>query len=563
LQREAERWRRAALQAGVDRSEVQAADASADADEETLVDAHGIEWGPPVPLHDAGDPDPIPLHTLPSWMRDHIESVAGAVQVPADLPALLTLCATAGALQKKAVVTPRVGWREPLTLWGMGVLPSGARKSTTFKKITTPITDHEMLLREQVEQQRTEALDMQEVLEDRLNAAKKAAVKADDLSEAEAAVQAARDELDAHEVPSMPALWSDDATSEALLKDMAANDGRMLVMSPEGDFLKFIAGRYDSGSVLNLYKKAWTGDEAVRDSRVGRKGNDVPNPALSVAICAQPTVLQDLAQKRTFRGEGLLARFLYVVPPSNVGNRLTGADVPPLDTAAKATFEKRLTDLWEVTPKTIEEDGTWSPHVLRLQDRARVVFHDFEDEVEAMLKPGAALDGLQDWGSKMVGQMLRIAGLIHISTHGPTKAMQTKVGPDTIAKATEVTRALSTHMRRAYALLEANERTQLAAYLWRRICTLLDVTPIDIIDKTPRKGISGNNVNIVNVGRVSKRKVWRASQGKSDLTSVDDLDAPLHLLEEHRLIKVVTPETSGPGRPPSPRIHINPLAVEG
>ena len=59
-----------------------------------------------------------------------------------------------------------------------------------------------------------------------------------------------------------------------------------------------------------------------------------------------------------------------------------------------------------------------------------------------------------------------------------------------------------------------DERTQLAAYLWRRICTILDATPIDIIDKTPRKGIFGNYVNIVNVGCVSKRKVWRASQGK-------------------------------------------------
>ena len=381
------------------------------------------DWPDPVPLGDAGDPSALPVTPFPSWMRDHIVSLSANLQVPHDLPALLALCLASGALQKKAEVQIQPGWKEPLTLWGCAVLDSGTRKSPTFKAMAAPISEHETALREAIRDPHVKALDRKEVLEARLKRAKNIAAKAkeDDRMAAENDVEAAREELDAHHVPPLPQLHVDDITSEELLRLMAKNNGRLLAMSPEGDLFKYMAGRYDTtGAVLNVYKKAWTGEEAARDNRVTREGTDVPNPALAVAICTQPVTLQQMAQKQTFKGEGLLARFLYVVPDSKVGRRLTGAAVPPLDTTAKAIYEKEMKRLLELEPMEQTEDG-WTPHRLRLTDDARKCLWDWQGTVEAMLPPGETLDGLVDWGSKLAGQTARIAGVLHVVRTGDLK----------------------------------------------------------------------------------------------------------------------------------------------
>ena len=525
---------------------------------------HGFEWGPPVPLTIHEHPNPIPLYALPDWVEAHVESVSGFLQVPSDLPALLALSTMAGTVQKKVEVELKPGWTEPLTLWGVAVLDSGTRKSPAFSLMTAPIGKYETELRQQADERRQRALDTKEILEQRLQRAKKQAVKAktqNDRDMAENDVRAARDELEEHDVPTIPQLWIDDITSEELLRLMSDNNGRLLAMSPEGDLFKYMAGRYDStGAVLNTYKKAWTGDEAARDNRMSRDDSDVPNPALSVALCAQPTVLQDLAQKRTFRGEGLLARFLYVVPQSTVGFRKTGAEVPALDQSAKAQYDRRLTRLLDLKPDGTDQTGEWIPHTLELTREARHVLWDFESSVETMLRSGGRLDGITDWGSKLVGQMARLTGLLHIAESNTTHPIQA----ETVLRAVKLANAFIPHALNAYALLEANDETQLAQYLYRRICEKLDVTPSDKSDNSDRRGdfkTSVTSVTFVNMGSLSKRDLWRAVQNKGDFTSADDLDPVLVQLEEHELIHVHQPESNG-GRPPSPRIYVNPRAVQ-
>jgi hypothetical protein len=525
---------------------------------------NGFEWGPPVPLDIHEQPNPVPLYALPDWVEAHVESVSGFLQIPSDLSALLALCTIAGAVQKKVEVELKPGWTEPLTLWGVAVLDSGTRKSPAFSLMTAPVGDYESELRQQADERRQRALDTKEILEQRLQQAKKQAVKAKsqtDRDMAENEVRAARDELEDHEVPTIPQLWIDDITSEELLRLMSDNNGRLLAMSPEGDLFKYMSGRYDSkGAVLNIYKKSWTGDEAARDNRMSRDDSDVPNPALSVALCAQPTVLQDLAQKRTFRGEGLLARFLYVVPKSTVGFRKTGADVPALDRAAKTRYERKLTALLELTPDGTDQFDEWMPHTLQLTHEAQSVLWDFEASVEAMLRPEGRLDGITDWGSKLVGQMARIAGILHVAESDISDPIQA----GTMLSAVKLTRAFIPHALNAYALLEANEKTQTAQYLYRRICEKLGVTPSDKSDNSDRRvesETSVTSVTFVNMGSLSKRDLWRAVQNKGDFTSADDLDPVLVQLEEHELIHMHQPESSG-GRPPSPCIYVNPRAVQ-
>ena len=525
----------------------------------------GLSWRSPVPLSDAGAPEPLPLEAFPGWMRAHIESVAGFVQVPPDLPALLALSVASGALQKKAEVQARPGWTEPLTLWGAGVLESGARKSPTFKHMARPVEAYETACQDAVRDEHIRACDRRDVLEKRLHRAKKEAVKAppDERDAAERAVQAAREELERHHVPPLPQLWIDDVTSEALLQVLSANHGRMLAMSPEGDLFKYMGGRYGTdASVLNVYKKAWTGEEATRDNRVTRDGADVSNPALAVGICVQPQVLEDLAHKRTFRGEGLLARFLYVAPRSLVGRRATGLDVPPLDRAAQSRYEQRLTALLELDPQS-RSGGAWTPHTLELTAKAQEALASFEAEVEAMLQPGGRLDGLPDWGGKLVGQAVRIAGVLHVAQQ---MAFEEDLPACRMREGIDLAQAFISHAQTAYDLLGGNEKTRLARYLWQRIADVLGLEPDTQYPHNPQNPRAHKSSgNIGNIGEgvwLTKRDLWQAARGKSEIASVGDLDAPLRQLEEHHYIQVVDSQTRGPGRPPSPRIYVNPSLID-
>ena len=112
-------------------------------------------------------------------------------------------------------------------------------------------------------------------------------------------------------VPTMPRILADDTTPEALSTVMAAQDGRLAVISAEGGIFDIIGGRYSRMPNFDIYLKAHAGDE-IRVDRVGRKPEHIEHPALTLALAVQPAVLRTIADREGFRGRGLLARFLFV-----------------------------------------------------------------------------------------------------------------------------------------------------------------------------------------------------------------------------------------------------------
>jgi hypothetical protein len=60
-----------------------------------------------------------------------------------------------------------------------------------------------------------------------------------------------------------------------------------------------------------------------------------------VAIAPQPDVLQNLSDQPGFRGRGLLARFLYALPPSPLGSRLLQSNPVPALVARRVSTTLR------------------------------------------------------------------------------------------------------------------------------------------------------------------------------------------------------------------------------
>jgi replicative DNA helicase len=64
----------------------------------------------------------------------------------------------------------------------------------------------------------------------------------------------------------------------------------------------------------------------------------VERPCLTIGLTVQPEVLRGLGDRPGFRGRGLLARFLYSLPPSLVGRRQAGAPPVPQAVADRYTL---------------------------------------------------------------------------------------------------------------------------------------------------------------------------------------------------------------------------------
>lgn len=499
------------------------------------------KWIEPIPL---GPQPPQDLNAagLPSPLQEHVVSVAEFTQTPVALALGLGLAAVATTVAGKADVEVREGWRVPLNLYTAVVLGPANRKSAVEKTMIAPIRDWESVRAEEIGPEHRLAIDQQQALENRLDKATREfskAVTAEDEGQARQDMKEARQRLEGLQIPALPRLITNDVTSEALGRLMADQHGRAALVSSEGDALRIFSGRYSGGDpTLDLLKKGWSGDP-VRVDRVGRDGIYLPNPLLTVGLALQPTLLETIANKRVLEGEGVLARFLWFAPPSLIGERKVGGDVPPLDQTAKAEYDALIRRLLDSEPRDVDNAGWWEPHHLTLTSEARELLYKFEREVERKLADGGELATIRSWGGKLVGNTVRVAGLLHIVRHTNRREdpYRTSVDSESVSAAIDLARALPPHALHVLSgKLELDPELERARYVYGRIQELDD-------------------------SDLTVRNLQRATEGKPGLETVEDLQRVLDRLESHHWIRVEERESTG-GRPPSPWIHINPLSPE-
>lgn len=368
------------------------------------------EWEAPQPFHSVDVPN-FPIEALPPRIRSYVEQEAEAKQVPVDLPACLALGAIAGAVAGKYKVKLSDDWSEPLNLFIVCALPSGEKKSPEFRAFLEPIEAYERM---KIEESGPEILKIQterDIIEGRLKIAKSAAARGDrdERIAAEADARVLAEELAKFKVPSSPRFLADDATPEAVAGLLAEQSGRLMIASSEGGIFDIIGGRYSDGAPnLDVYLKGFSGDP-IRVDRRSRPAEIIPDPALTVVLTVQTSVITDLAERRTFRGRGFLARWLYSLPRSKVGYR--SVDAPTVDVEVKQQWADIVTTLLRLPLP----DELGIP-LLILSPEAAGKFRSFRERVEIDLRPGGELDDLADWGNKLPGNVARLAGQIHLAS---------------------------------------------------------------------------------------------------------------------------------------------------
>ena len=451
------------------------------------------DWQAPIPLRIVDVP-PFPVEALPDDLRAHVESVALATQTPADLCALVVLAVLGTTVAKRGVIRINGGWREPLNLYTVPVLGPGNRKTEVFREATAPLTEfqaeEELRLARDVKLSKARRV----VAEKALERAQAEAAKATAVELAEKLQAVARLVVELAELPvvTSPRLWADDVTPEKLAVLMAENGGRMAVLSAEGGIFGTLAGRYQANGGVNidLFNKGHSGDDVAVD-RIGRESFHIKGPAISVGLAVQPDVLRATSDTPEFRGRGFLARFLYALPESLVGDREINAC--PMPDHVRRRYAAIVRELLALEPAR-NGVGEIVPHVLTVSPDAEEALYAFCRWLEPQLRESGELALVVDWAAKLAGAVARIAGLLHLAEHADERRpWGIPVSVETMERALTIGRYFIPHARAAFAQMGSGTLIDDAGHLlgWirrKRPQDLYPAGPLQRDVRTVRKG---------------------------------------------------------------------------
>lgn len=489
-------------------------------------------WEPIVPLESETAP-PMDPEILPRALRDIVVEVARATETPPELAAGMGLAVVATCCQGKIRIEPKPGYWEPLSLYTVTALDSANRKTGVTSTMTEPLRAAELEMWAMAEPFIKEMASRQKNIEARLKSlrARYGKAKPDELREIQDEIQEMEKQVEP--VPPLPRLWADDITPEHLGTMMHQHKERMGILSAEGGIFDILGGRYSNGIPnMEIILKGHA-CEPGRVDRGSREAVFLDAPCLTIGLAPQPAILRGLTGKPSFRGRGLLARFLYFLPTSRLGYRTLKTD--PLPDHIKQAWGNLITWLLSIEPRLDEHDRE-TPYIIKLSTEALGEWEDFSQTVEVEMRPGGRFEQITDWAGKLPGAAARIAGLFHC-VENPGAPWAEQVGPETMDRALNLSAVYADHALVAFGLMGCDPALEGAKKIWRWV-------------ETSRHQ------------RFKKRDCFQALRGT--FSRAKDIEEPMSVLIERNYIRVETVKTGGPkGGRPTEVVTTNPEIVRG
>ena len=354
------------------------------------------KWEEPIPFG-RYDLEPFPVDALPHDIGEYVKAIAESTQTPVDMAGTAALTLISVCIQGKYVIQGKADWIEPLNTFSNIIASPSERKSAVLHATASPLDNYEVQynLRNAAA---VEASKMRKrVLERRQRAVEEQVAKGK--AEPGELDQIAQEIADFEEEKPLH-LYVDDITTEKLVSVMASNRGRAALISSEGGIFDTLAGIYTKNVNIDVMLKGYSGD-TIRVDRIGRESESIMNPSLTILLMTQPKVISDVLSNTTFRGRGLTARFLYCLPTSSVGVRRFQSAPVPDDVYQR--YEQKMVNM-------LEDEYPPRPEVITLSPEASELLTAFAEEIEPKLKTDYA--EIADWVGKLVGNTLRMAGLL-------------------------------------------------------------------------------------------------------------------------------------------------------
>lgn len=496
-------------------------------------DQGGEAWPAPSLPGVMATPD-IPANVLPGAWGAMAEHVSRSTQTP---PAMAVLCALGvlGTLLQRRYVVDLGTHTEPLALWTVSVSPSGTRKTGVASAFHGPLETWEKRQADRMRGPIARNSAIRETAAKRVEHLKGQAAKANDSD-----LEALRRDIE-RELVSMPeelrppVLFLEDVTPETLQKMLADHGGRMGVLSDEPGLFRILSGLYSggSGASLEVFLKGHAGSSL----KVHRSTRSVfvDRPAVSMSLMVQPDMMKDLAGSNQFRASGLMARFLYAVPVTNVGKRnvYDRHKVPP---EVKAAYEAAVLAMLESHQPDPADDakpgqGDTKPVVLTLSDAAEELWLMFSQQVEDQQGEGMALDAIRDWTSKLPGAVARVAAALQLAASGLDVR---EIGWKAMGEAIKLAWLLVPHTQAAFGLLGADKTDADAVALLKWVRATVEAS---------------------GVHEFSQRDAQRAMQSR--FSSAEKLQKALAKLAEWDCVRLVKRRAEG-AKKPATVVQVNP-----
>jgi putative DNA primase/helicase len=428
----------------------------------TIADAQQVEWPDPIMPGARQTPD-IPATILPGIFGEHAAAVAEATQTPPALAVLFTISVLATILQGRYLVEPfgDGDYRETLSLWTVTCYPVGGRKTAVFNACAAPVQRWEKLAGDRARPEIYRRFAAREVALKRIERLKNDAAREDDAKKRsliEDEIKRTKEEMP--EELKAPRCFTTNATPERTEGLMAEQDGKIGIWSDEADTFLNLTGALRGGvASLDAVLKGHAGS-AIRVDRQGREAH-LDKPALSMGLIVQPESFAELAAGRRLRNTGVLARFLFAVPRSNIGQR----DVrlrKPIPRHLAESYHDALMHLLE----GYEVRGS-EPRVLPFDSAALEPWLAFAEGVEQHQGEGGRYEHISDWTSKLAGHAARLACVFQLARQGLDAKV---VELASVESALAVCRLLVPHAEAAFSILGADDTDAdaLAVLRWLR-----------------------------------------------------------------------------------------------
>jgi hypothetical protein len=405
-------------------------------------------WNPPIPLEEEVHLYPWPDNVYPEPFNAFIHELSRSTETPIELSAALILAMVATAVQTSFQVQIKEDYYEPLCLWVLPILPPGERKSRVYTEISLPLKEWELEQKKLMEPIIQSAASKNKTMEVRLKELRNKAAKVEGSNFSAIQQQIESLEKEMTPIPSHPRIWTGDITPEHLGTLMALNQECASVLNDEGGIFSILAGLYSDGNPnIDLVLQGHAASP-VRVDRGSRESVVLNRPVLTIGITVQPQTIKEICSNKTFRGRGLLGRFLYVMPKSKIGLRTL--EEPPISQEVVIQYRqivKTLLNLRQTKDKQQLRN-------LKLSVEAYQKWKEYAKLIEKLMgEEIGKLTHMTDWAGKLAGAIGRIAGLIHCMRYANDNPVDHEISFTDMHAAVKIGHCLTSHAIAVFDLL--------------------------------------------------------------------------------------------------------------
>ncbi len=361
-----------------------------------------VSWEEPLPFTGEKMPD-FPIEALPKALRNYAIAVGKSTQTPVDMAAVGVLATVSACMKNLYKVEGKADWHEPTNIYSVIIAEPSERKSAVISLVIKPVDEY---IKKYNQIHKVE-FEMSKVIKQRLENKKNSLLsqskkKGEDktASEFNDEIRSVVEELVNFTESKPLKVYVDDTTTEKLTESLAENNNAISIISSEGGIFDVISGTYSSKVNIDVFLKAYSGENISVD-RIMRNSIYVENACLSILLSVQPVVIGELMRNKKFRHRGLTARFLYTTPQSFVGKRTLESECISKDV---------YREYKELIDNILMEEKTGNTQIIKLSEKAKELLKEYFDWVEQKLVGEFTM--YSDWLGKLVGNTLRIAGIL-------------------------------------------------------------------------------------------------------------------------------------------------------